>query len=153
MPFVSEYVVALNLLHLRRESEGRALAQWASLDHRPGDPAEYERALKCPLRVNATWNGFAFSPEVWKVPMRRSDPTLIRLLEPHADAAVGGASSPETMRARVRREMAERHLNDSALAIGEISFLLGYSEPTAFHRAFRRWRGLTPQAYRAERRP
>jgi AraC-like DNA-binding protein len=48
----------------------------------------------------------------------------------------------------VRREAAERHLGESALSIAEISFVLGYSEPAAFHRAFRRWHGTTPQAYR-----
>jgi AraC-like DNA-binding protein len=26
--------------------------------------------------------------------------------------------------------------------------LLGYSEPTGFHRAFRRWLGTTPEAFR-----
>jgi AraC-like DNA-binding protein len=53
----------------------------------------------------------------------------------------------------VRREMAERHLHDTALAIAEISFLLGYSEPAAFHRAFKRWHGVTPQTYRVDRSP
>jgi AraC-like DNA-binding protein len=52
----------------------------------------------------------------------------------------------------VRRDAAERHLGESALSIAEISFALGYSEPAAFHRAFRRWKRTTPQAYRATRR-
>jgi AraC-like DNA-binding protein len=35
------------------------------------------------------------------------------------------------------------------LAIGEIAFLLGFSEVSAFHRAFRHWTGHAPHAYRA----
>lgn len=35
-----------------------------------------------------------------------------------------------------------------AVAAYEVAFLLGYSEPSAFHRAFRRWTGVTPQEFR-----
>jgi len=49
----------------------------------------------------------------------------------------------------VRREMAVRHLLEGRLAIGEIAFLLGFSEPSAFHRAFKHWTGHAPLAYRA----
>ncbi len=48
----------------------------------------------------------------------------------------------------VRRELAERHLREQRLAIGEIGFLLGFSEASAFHRAFKRWTGWPPLAYR-----
>jgi AraC-like DNA-binding protein len=48
----------------------------------------------------------------------------------------------------VRREIAERSLADSSLSIGEVAYLVGYSEPAAFHHAFKRWTGLTPQAFR-----
>jgi AraC-like DNA-binding protein len=48
----------------------------------------------------------------------------------------------------VRRELAERHLNEGKLAVAEIAFLLGFSEASAFHRAFKRWTGSSPQAYR-----
>jgi AraC-like DNA-binding protein len=48
----------------------------------------------------------------------------------------------------VRRETAERCVADAALSLGEIAYLVGYSEPAAFHRAFKRWTGVTPQVYR-----
>jgi AraC-like DNA-binding protein len=47
-----------------------------------------------------------------------------------------------------RKVAAGRHLAESTLAIGEIAYLLGYSEATAFHRAFKRWYGATPEAFR-----
>lgn len=51
-----------------------------------------------------------------------------------------------------RRDAAERYLSDSPLSIGEVAYLLGYSEPAAFTRAFRRWHHETPQAFRKRRR-
>jgi AraC-like DNA-binding protein len=47
----------------------------------------------------------------------------------------------------VRRERACALLGAN-LALAEVSWLLGFSEPRAFHRAFRRWTGQTPQAWR-----
>ena len=38
--------------------------------------------------------------------------------------------------------------NQQSLSLQEIAFVLGFSEPAAFHRAFRRWTGTTPAAYR-----
>ncbi len=46
------------------------------------------------------------------------------------------------------RSVAEQALGDAARSIGEVAWLLGYSEPSAFHRAFRRWTGATPEVYR-----
>jgi AraC-like DNA-binding protein len=48
----------------------------------------------------------------------------------------------------VRRHLAERHLAERRLPITEIAFLLGFTEASSFHRAFRRWTGRTPAAYR-----
>lgn len=50
-----------------------------------------------------------------------------------------------------RREIAERLLTDTELPLGEIAFLVGFSEVSAFHRAFKRWKNMTPGAFRAER--
>jgi AraC-like DNA-binding protein len=48
-----------------------------------------------------------------------------------------------------RRTIACSYLADRRLAAYEVSFLLGYSEPATFFRAFKRWTGKTPQQYRA----
>ena len=48
----------------------------------------------------------------------------------------------------VRHELALRYLADERLALGEIAYLLGFAEPSPFHRAFKRWTGSTPAAAR-----
>lgn len=49
----------------------------------------------------------------------------------------------------VRAELARQHLADPALASADIASLLGFSDSTTFHRAFRRWFGCTPAELRA----
>lgn len=49
----------------------------------------------------------------------------------------------------LRKDLALSYLRDPHMAISEVAYLLGYSEPSAFHRAFRRWTGVTPGEYRA----
>jgi AraC-like DNA-binding protein len=48
----------------------------------------------------------------------------------------------------VRRELACRWLHKGERPIGEVAFLLGYTEMSAFFRAFKRWTGATPTEYR-----
>lgn len=50
----------------------------------------------------------------------------------------------------IRQTMAEQHLNKNLLSLGEISYLLGFSDVANFSRAFKRWKGITPGAYRGE---
>jgi len=47
-----------------------------------------------------------------------------------------------------RKEASQRYLGEFSLSIEEVGYLLDYSEPSAFHRAFKRWYGVTPQAFR-----
>jgi AraC-like DNA-binding protein len=49
----------------------------------------------------------------------------------------------------VRADLARALLQDRSLSIADVAFFLQYSEPTAFHRSFRRWTGQTPQQYRS----
>lgn len=48
----------------------------------------------------------------------------------------------------VRKELAERYLADAKLDLVDIAFLLGYSEHSAFTRAYKRWTGRAPAASR-----
>lgn len=50
----------------------------------------------------------------------------------------------------VRKNMALEYLKDPALQISELSFLLGYSEISAFSRAFQRWHGISPTEWRRQ---
>jgi AraC-like DNA-binding protein len=47
-----------------------------------------------------------------------------------------------------RRDLALRYVADPGRPLGEIAPLLAFSRTSAFHRAFRRWTGRTPMAYR-----
>jgi AraC-like DNA-binding protein len=72
------------------------------------------------------------------------------------------ATSPRTLRRRLAAEgltfervrdgalvaIARERLSDRRESIAEVAFVLGFSEVRAFHRAFRRWTGVTPGEYR-----
>jgi AraC-like DNA-binding protein len=47
-----------------------------------------------------------------------------------------------------RQEITINHMKNPQLALGEISFLVGFSSISNFNRAFKRWFGITPGAYR-----
>ncbi len=51
----------------------------------------------------------------------------------------------------VRRQQALYFL-EAGTSIAELSWLLGYAEPSVFHRAFKRWTDLSPEVWRAQRR-
>ena len=44
--------------------------------------------------------------------------------------------------------MAQAYLADEQISISEVSYLLGFSEQSAFQRAFKRWTGSTPVQFR-----
>ena len=49
---------------------------------------------------------------------------------------------------QARADAARQYLAASNLSACEVGYMLGYSEASAFHRAFRRWTGETPEGYR-----
>lgn len=67
--------------------------------------------------------------------------TLQRRLRQH------GTSHKQLLDA-VRLDLAKSYLEDRHISLCEIAFLLGFSEVSAFHRAFRRWTRKTPAEYR-----
>jgi len=49
-----------------------------------------------------------------------------------------------------RRLAALEFMKNQRIAIAETAFLLGFSEPSTFHRAFKRWTGSTPASFRKQ---
>ena len=49
---------------------------------------------------------------------------------------------------QMRRQLAMRYLREPEMAICEVAYLLGFSESSSFHRAFKRWTGVTPKEFR-----
>jgi AraC-like DNA-binding protein len=50
---------------------------------------------------------------------------------------------------QLRQEFAINYLKKPDLNIGDIAYLLSYADTSAFTRAFKRWKGKTPNEYRA----
>lgn len=65
----------------------------------------------------------------------------------HRDLQAAGLTYKDMVE-DVRRDLALAYLKQRHLPFSEIAMLLGYSELSAFSRAFRRWTGASPRAYR-----
>lgn len=52
----------------------------------------------------------------------------------------------------VQARLAEGYLADPAVSVSEVAFLLGFSEQSAFNRAFHRWTGMSPGRWRRQER-
>ncbi len=49
-----------------------------------------------------------------------------------------------------RRVMAQRLVREQYYSLGQIAYLLGFSDQASFSRAFRRWTGMSPSRFRRE---
>jgi AraC-like DNA-binding protein len=59
-------------------------------------------------------------------------------------------SSYQAIKDELRRDLAMVYLGSTTLSIAAIAQALGFLEPSAFHRAFRKWVQRSPGAYRRE---
>lgn len=56
----------------------------------------------------------------------------------------------QTLLGQTRQQLAEAYLRDASVELAEVALLLGYSEQSAFTRAFRHWTGLPPLQWRRQ---
>jgi len=124
---------------LRQFLESQADAILANTPARTGVTADVRRALASGVTAGST----RMSAIARQLGM--SERTLQRRL------AEDGISY-QVLLDEVRKAAAGRYLDESTLAISEIGYVLGYSEPAAFHRAFRRWYDTTPEQFRTRTR-
>lgn len=104
--------------------------------HDQGMTARVRSALRA--RAPAQWPGFA----ALALAMEVSPATLRRRLRAEGQSFAA-------IKDEIRAARAQAALAAGGLSVAEIAADLGYSEPSAFHRAYRKWTGTTPAAARA----
>jgi AraC-like DNA-binding protein len=109
------------------------------LKGRPG--CEFSDEIRRLLRTRLTSHRCSADDTAERLAMHRR--TLSRRLK---DGGLGYRGITN----EVRFEIARQLLEDTTVPLGEIAAALGYSEASAFTRAFRRWSGRTPTAWRAD---
>ncbi len=72
-------------------------------------------------------------------------PTLHRRLQQEG-------TSYQKIKDQCRRDIALRKLADSDITASQLAELLGFSDSSTFHRAFKKWTGVTPHGYRQQGR-
>ena len=123
--------------HAMRQQQYNAFSKVAGAD----DPF-----LKClqSVLLKSIPEGGATLPKVARG-MNMSTRTLQRRL---ADYEL----SYQALHDAVREQLARRYLSRTSLMLSEIPLLLGYSDQSAFNRAFRSWTGMTPGHFRQRER-
>lgn len=74
--------------------------------------------------------------------MGTSRPTLYRKLKAEG-------VTYEKLLDELRHQMALHYLNGKKVSVNETAYLVGFSDPSAFSRAFKRWTGASPRAARS----
>jgi AraC-like DNA-binding protein len=59
-------------------------------------------------------------------------------------------SSYQEVLNQVRYQLAREYLLQTELTISDVAYLLGFTDPSPFHRLFKQWEGKTPGQYRDE---
>ncbi|MEH6590894.1 MAG: AraC family transcriptional regulator [Halioglobus sp.] len=77
--------------------------------------------------------------------LNMSAPTLRRRLKKEG-------TTFQTLKDDSRCDVAKLYLNRDELSINEVALQMGFTDPSAFHRSFKKWTGLTPGQFRTERR-
>lgn len=75
--------------------------------------------------------------------LHMSAPTLRRRLKREG-------TTFQELKDNCRREASIDYLNRPELSINDVAILMGFTDPSAFYRSFKKWTGMTPGEYRAQ---
>jgi AraC-like DNA-binding protein len=70
----------------------------------------------------------------------------VRTLQNHLEAE--GVAFSDLLR-DIREKLAKKYLHEN-YTVEQITYLLGFSEPSVFRKAFKKWSGITPKEFREE---
>lgn len=128
---------------IRSRSELKSFLSTAPLGFMmtPDDESSFARRVRTLLvkRTSGELEFLSFAEVAEKMSM--TEQTLRRRLRDEA-------TSFRTVKEEIRRDVAINKLVENRMTIAEVGFLLGFSEPRAFTRAFHQWTGYSPVNYR-----
>lgn len=163
----------------------------------PRDIRAHQAFFRCPIEFEAPYDEFELPIALYDRPLQSVNPALSAFFVKHAEELLRQESTEDTLRARVRQEIAaqlpngelslgrvakrlavserslRRYLTDEntgfsdlvaevryeraralldspRLSLAEIAYLLGFSNVSAFSRAFKGWAGKAPGQYRSQ---
>jgi AraC-like DNA-binding protein len=119
------------------------------LDRYAADRLAVQRAATFADRARATLSEELQAGKVTAQSLAARLTVSVRTL--HRSLAAEGTSYRQLLD-QLRLDIAARQLMDDRMSVAEVAFLVGFSEISAFHRAFKRWTGRTPVTFRAEAR-
>lgn len=107
----------------------------------PGDATSFARRIRT-LLAKRTYGELEFLSfaEVAQT-MSMTQQTLRRRLR-------NESTSFRVLKEEIRRDVAIQKLIENRMTVADIGYLLGFSEPRAFTRAFHQWMGCSPMNYR-----
>jgi AraC-like DNA-binding protein len=197
-PLVEQVGFAVTLHFARSISRGEIKAIQARFSGEPpADIKAFEDFFGGAVSFNQAWPGFVFDSSILSLSLRSADPSMIGMLEQHANGLLDKLPQREELVEKVRREiakallegepdidsvsakmncssrtlqrkllsaqtnfrtevslvrmeLAKNYLLDRRLKIVDIAMLLGYSEHSAFTRAYKEWTGVSPHEVRGE---
>ncbi len=106
----------------------------------PESTVEYERVFCCPVRFGQKDNSMTLS--INKVAKELA--VSVRTLQNYLDAE--GVVFSDLLR-DIRQRLAQKYLRENHM-VEQITYLLEFSEPSVFRKAFKKWSGITPREYR-----
>jgi len=188
----------LSFLQLARRMTGQPIVPRRMLFRHaaPRDATRHHACFGPGLSFSAEVDELVLDRQTLDLPVLGADPTLARIVEAHAEAALARLPSASDVTTRVRAQINQlmasgtpsveavcqrlhlsrrtlqrqlssagtsfaaeldqarhqlslRYLADQRISLQETAFLLGFSEASAFHRAFVRWTGQTPRSFRS----
>jgi AraC-like DNA-binding protein len=113
----------------------------ASLEDMLTDLPNVDFAEQVKQRIRALVSEREVSEELVAAPFNMSPRHLRRKLSEQK-------TTYEKLLDEVRMELAMRLIRERKLNLGRIAFELGFLDPSSFTRAFRRWTGMSPTAFR-----
>lgn len=115
----------------------------ASLEDMLSDLPNVEFAEQVKQRIRALVSEREVSEELVATPFNMSPRHLRRKLSETQ-------TTYEKLLDEVRMELAIRLIQEGRLNLGRIAFELGFLDPSSFTRAFRRWTGMSPTAFKGK---